>query len=677
MRRIAALCSGEWSGKIVDCALRAALAAVLAGAKVFGGYAPLALGFAAAAGDGAPGMSAALGAAAGALVFLDFSHALRTCAALVLIAAAKSALGELKIYQKRAFLPVMTAAAMLAVEFVYLLRDGVGAAAPCAVSLALAAAGAVSARSIFEKDEGAQQPYAALPVVLGVLMALASYQTANGFAPGRIAAMLAVLLLGFSREEARVGLGLAVGLAMDLAAGTGDFLHAACYALCAAAAGAARRGDRVRAALWFCACLVGFALPLPAETGLVLLYEGLSAALAFLLIPAKYFRARRLMERSEDGAEETRRLRTAVTESAAALRELYDSVARAPAQTEENPAAIFDRAAERTCRDCALCAHCWEKDYERTYTALNDATAGLLRRGKGKGEDFPAYFVDRCVRFPSFLAAVNDELRAYLLRRQYRRRLADDHARAASQYAQLSELLHSAAESAAARPASARVVQGYKTGLALRPKKGERVSGDSARCFECGEGTLCLLLSDGMGCGESAQRESAMAARLLERFLRAGIDASAALRTLNGAFALRAESTESFTTVDLLCLSLNTLEGELYKYGAAPSYIKRGGAVKRVTCSCLPAGLVEGAPPPEATHLSLVPGSFLVMLSDGAADALDDEWLQDLLAGWEGEEPQQLAAAILAESIARRGESDDSSVLALYLPEGTGEKRAV
>ena len=202
------------------------------------------------------------------------------------------------------------------------------------------------------------------------------------------------------------------------------------------------------------------------------------------------------------------------------------------------------------------------------------------------------------------------------------------------------------------------------------------MSGDSAAHFETEDGTLCLLLSDGMGCGEAAQRESSMAVRLLERFLRAGIDAPPALKTLNSALSLRAESTDSFTTVDLLTLSLQTLEGELYKYGAAPSYLKRGGTVRRVTCSCLPAGLQEGSPPPEATHIKLSPGCFFVMLSDGVADSLDDEWLQNLLAGWEGHDPQQLVAAILADSMEKRGGTDDAGVLALYIPEDSARRRS-
>ena len=89
-----------------------------------------------------------------------------------------------------------------------------------------------------------------------------------------------------------------------------------------------------------------------------------------------------------------------------------------------------------------------------------------------------------------------------------------------------------------------------------------------------------------MGCGEEARRESALAVRLLERFLRAGVETSGALKTLNSALTLRAEVSESFTTIDLLTLSLRDGAAEVYKYGAAPSYVKRGARVRRITGSC-------------------------------------------------------------------------------------------
>ena len=669
MKVIELLKSKEWSGKVIDCVLRFALSFALAGAQVFGGYAPLALGMIGASGAGLRGVSALIGASAGAVLFLPFSHALRTFAAGVLIFTANNAFFDLKLYKKRAFLPLLCAGMMFSVEFVYVLRDGVGEAANCLMALLLCALGAMSGRALLSTGDKEKEdhPYAPLFILLGVLMAASSFETADGFAPGRILSMLAVLLFAFERGSAfAIPAALCIGLGMDLGAGGGSFVHAASYAFSAVLVNVTARGNRVASALWFALSILCFALPMNAHAGLVLLYEGLAATLLFLLIPSRFLRGKRLC--SDEAAQEDAAVRRKIAASAAALRELYDSIARPRTLTEENPAAIFDRAAEKVCRGCALCDYCWEKEYQRTYTALNDATAALLRRGQGRGEDFPSYFSERCIHFSSFLSAVNGELRAYLLRRQYRRLLEDDRAKAASQYAQLSELMQSAADGAL-RPVSTQPVHSYEIGLSLRPKRGERVSGDSAAHFETEDGTLCLLLSDGMGCGEAAQRESSMAVRLLERFLRAGIDAPPALKTLNSALSLRAESTDSFTTVDLLLLSLGTLEGELYKYGAAPSYLKRGGSVRRVTCSCLPAGVQEGAPPPEATHLRLSPGSFLVMVSDGVADREDDEWLQNLLAGWEGENPQLLVSAILAESIGRRGETDDAGVLALYIPE--------
>jgi len=66
----------------------------------------------------------------------------------------------------------------------------------------------------------------------------------------------------------------------------------------------------------------------------------------------------------------------------------------------------------------------------------------------------------------------------------------------------------------------------------------------------------------------------------------------------------------------------------------------------------------------------LEPGSFVVMVSDGVTDPLRDDWLQDLLAGWQGEDPQTLAGLILTESIRRESLQDDCGVQVLYRPSG-------
>ncbi len=98
-----------------------------------------------------------------------------------------------------------------------------------------------------------------------------------------------------------------------------------------------------------------------------------------------------------------------------------------------------------------------------------------------------------------------------------------------------------------------------------------------------------------MGSGSLAEQESALAVRLLEQFLRAGVRPENALRTLNSALALRNdEAAGGFTTIDLLRVDLFTGEAGVYKYGAAPTYVKKGYSVSRITGTALPAGLTAG-----------------------------------------------------------------------------------
>ena len=259
-----------------------------------------------------------------------------------------------------------------------------------------------------------------------------------------------------------------------------------------------------------------------------------------------------------------------------------------------------------------------------------------------------------------------------MLRRQYRRQLEETRRSARGQYAQLSELLSATAaglETSACGGGAA-----CQVGAALRPKAGESVCGDTVVSFQTESGVWCLLLADGMGSGDAARRESALTCRLLQQFLEADIQPEAALKTLNAAMALRGAETGSFTTVDLCVFDPRNGEAAFYKYGAAPSYLKRGGSVRRVTGSSLPAGLRGGQAAPDVTRTILEPGGFIVMISDGVADPGRDEWLMDLLAGWSGEDPQALAGRILSESIRREQLKDDCAVQILYRPEQVAKK---
>ena len=636
------------------------LSFLLTAGRLSGGYAPFSLALVAAAGARLPGLLCLAGAGAGSLVFLDFQSGLRHFVAAVLIYAANTTFYDTRLYRIPQFRPAVAAGMMLLVQSIYLLHRSTEQWMLCLVSAAVAAGCTWVWRSLW------QQPDKLSAVLLAAAAAVTVQPVAllGAVSLGRILAAGLVVWVALDTTPAEaLSAGTVVGLLLDLAAPGSYLLLTAVYGSGAAVTSLCREKLSFAAVPAFCLtaglCAVVFRADVPGAV----FYETVLAG--FILLPLRRRIRVALPKRSEaPAATETEPF---LRRSAAAFRELYDSFFRgASAAPPENPSVLFDQAAERICRGCVLCSSCWNQNYTSTYNAFNDACPKMLQRGWAEAKDFPLYFSSRCVHFTEFLGAVNVELRAYLMRRQYRQRLLEVRREAQDQYQQLGEALASSAVHAVANVSAP---MGYRIGSALRPKEGERLCGDQIASFEVGS-TLYLLLSDGMGSGESAHREAAMTVRLLQQFLQAGIDASPALQTLNGALHLRGEEGGSFTTIDLLALERGTGTATVYKYGAAPSYVKRTGTVSRITGQSLPAGLQRD--PPEVTRVSLQPGSCFVMVSDGIADETNDEWLQNLVAGWQGGEVNSLVSLILRESRTRKGLGDDCAVLILQLP-GRGE----
>lgn len=640
------------------------LAAVLAGAVAFAGRAPLGVSFVAAAGSGLFGASALVGACFGSLTALDFSTGLRYSSSAILTFALHFA-----FYDWRAL----------------------------------------------------RRPWA-MPLVAGTLTVFTGVivQAQEGWTP-----------------EGAVGLALEDALVM-----------AAAWAFRGALAPMVRRKkDRPSAAArrvgplaLLCACLAAIA-PITVLGVPALGLAGVGACVLALLAPERvlnWLGARPIPEAATDPRAQ-RLVQQKLERTAQAFRTLCDSL-RSAFRTPDNDndvATVFDRAAGRQCRGCSLRDRCWKTDYNSTFNALNDATPAMVERGRAERGDFPRHFADRCIHFPEFVAAVNEELTALFYRRQYNARIRESRAAVCRQYAQLSDLLGEAAaelsreltpdtaggrrlrqriaewkldaratvyrdgrgllrveaegpqcsvlarpgrlkELSAALGAPLRVeLEGEDAlsliqqeplmavaGVAARKKTGETVSGDAGTYFKRHDGKLYLLLCDGMGSGPEANRESTLAVRLLEQLLQAGVDAPRALTTLSSALALRGEETGGFTTVDLLQLDLFTGEGELFKLGAAPTYIKKGGNVQRLSGKSLPAGLAEG----EGTALDRFPlrlgaGDCVLMISDGVCPGPEDSWLRERLAGFDGESPKDLARELVTRDL--QDATDDRTALVI------------
>lgn len=201
-----------------------------------------------------------------------------------------------------------------------------------------------------------------------------------------------------------------------------------------------------------------------------------------------------------------------------------------------------------------------------------------------------------------------------------------------------------------------------EVGVAACCRGGKAPSGDVARSFKSAEGVLYLIVADGMGSGKEASEDSTAAAALAEKLLRAGIGPETVLRTLNTALLLRSEKRMCSLSLDLMSVNLFTGETCVYKYGAAPSYVRSGGQVRAVQGRTPAAGTDDVGP--DCIRLQLESGSAAVILSDGAARA---ENVGERLRACAPGSLRELAGNILTDAAARGGWEDDMTVLTLSL----------
>lgn len=207
-------------------------------------------------------------------------------------------------------------------------------------------------------------------------------------------------------------------------------------------------------------------------------------------------------------------------------------------------------------------------------------------------------------------------------------------------------------------------------GIASLKKQGETVSGDRGTYFKTEEGVLCVILSDGMGSGPQAAKDSVDTVHILESFLRSGVAPETAMKMLNSVVLLRSADYWGYATVDLMCIDLFTGETAFYKYGAAPSYVWSGKSVRRVRGESLAPGFGTGeAGEPDVVRMKLRAGSRALIISDGVLGDSDDRWLRALLSREQVPDARTLSREALQSAMKDHGSTDDMTVLVVYVQE--------
>ncbi|MFZ5650572.1 MAG: stage II sporulation protein E [Bacillota bacterium] len=199
-----------------------------------------------------------------------------------------------------------------------------------------------------------------------------------------------------------------------------------------------------------------------------------------------------------------------------------------------------------------------------------------------------------------------------------------------------------------------------EVGAALAGKDGSPVSGDVFDFMQLKGGKFAAVLSDGMGAGEEAARESATAIALIRRMLEAGLDIETVIKSVNSVQALK-KPEESFATVDMAIISLYSGQAEFIKIASPPTYIIRGGRLRSIRASSLPVGILSDIDI-SITEKKLASGDVIVMLTDGilavGRESMDrEEWITGVLRELNGLDPKEMAGLLL--KLAQTGSGDD------------------
>lgn len=274
------------------------------------------------------------------------------------------------------------------------------------------------------------------------------------------------------------------------------------------------------------------------------------------------------------------------------------------------------RGENGVCRRCARRFLCHTRF--RTETA---AAFDVIRKGVRENDLRPPRdFLDRCVRFPEVISALRTE---------------------------------------------EETVFGLRFAKAFSQKEGELFCGDTASGYRTSDDRYVFTVADGMGSGTKAARQSVKAVRVMENLAKNGLSQEDILKVLNR--NLLSSSEEAVLGVDVAAVDLKNGACDLYKAGAAPTYILRKGIVYEIGSETLPVGMLEEADiKHERCHLAV--DDFLILISDGVLGK-DKKWLSEYLNRISPpKDCIALADGILREAKkAGRNRIDDLTVLAIHV----------
>jgi len=238
--------------------------------------------------------------------------------------------------------------------------------------------------------------------------------------------VISVLIILIFSHKYGAAIGSASGAAIGLIVGLSNPAAPALigsYALCGLLAGVLNRLGKLGSILGFVLGNVMLTLYLSGSAEAIVYLKELALAIgAFLIVPRKLLEAAGSLfghaaaPRYEDRKGYSTRIKEITVERLKRFSRGFNELSRTLKEiartntvfNNQDISSMFDRVAERVCRDCSLCMHCWDRNFYNTYQVMFTILERLDSKGRVEQDDIPLYFLERCERIGYFVETVNN-----------------------------------------------------------------------------------------------------------------------------------------------------------------------------------------------------------------------------------------------------------------------------
>ncbi|MCQ2471211.1 MAG: SpoIIE family protein phosphatase [Clostridia bacterium] len=208
----------------------------------------------------------------------------------------------------------------------------------------------------------------------------------------------------------------------------------------------------------------------------------------------------------------------------------------------------------------------------------------------------------------------------------------------------------------------------FNIAAAVKAGEGKNVCGDYYRCFKDSFSRQVVLLSDGMGTGSRAAVDSAFTCETFSTLIKSGLDEKTAAAAVNCAMMMKSTD-ESFSTVDFLRLDPVLKTAQVFKCGAAPTFILKKRKTSVIETESTPIGILDNVNMSESSF-DIDKGDIIILASDGVSGDKFN-WIFSELKSWNNLNASALAKHILQCAADRKigKRTDDMTVIAVCVAE--------